>query len=108
MIWGTDGGEGEITQYAEPLHAKCSLIHSHPMVDDSDVRCFNLDQIFTRGELQAAEILGDFGVLTEIHRLQRSHVEQQAVREWKRILDQEQNNLEQQCTLYFARTQLID
>ena len=69
-IWGTDGGEGEITQYAEPLHAKRKLMDSHPAVDDSDVRCFESEQIFTRAKFRAAEILGDFGILAEIYRLQ--------------------------------------
>ena len=50
-IWGTDGGAGEVTQYAEPLVAKKSNIPSGAFVDDTDLRCFDLNQLFARGDL---------------------------------------------------------
>jgi len=50
-IWGTDGGAGEVTQYAEPLVAKKSDIPSGTFVNNTDLQCFDLDQLFARGDL---------------------------------------------------------
>jgi len=69
-IWGTDRWVGEVTQYAEPLVAKRSDIPSGTFVDNTDLRCFDLDQLFARGDLRAIEILGNFGIIADVHRLQ--------------------------------------
>src|SRR5712675_1406629 len=66
-IWGTDGGAGEVAQYAEPLTAQRSEIPSGTFVDNKDLSYFNLDQLFTRGELRAIKILGDFGIIADVH-----------------------------------------
>jgi hypothetical protein len=106
-IWGTEGGQGEVTQYAESLYAQPSHLPSAEFVDDSDLRCFDADQLFVRGELRAVEILGDFGLLAELYRLQRAHTEERNLQDWKRLLDDEASRLERERALYYARADAI-
>src|SRR5712672_3722563 len=88
-IWGTDGGPGEVAQYAEHLTAQRSEIPSGTFVDNRDLSCFDLDQLFARGELQAIEILDDFGIIADVHRLQCCAIQERLLEKYKGVLDQQ-------------------
>jgi len=101
-IWGTDGGAGEVTQYAEPLVAKRSEVPSGAFVDDTDLRCFNLDQLFARGDLRAIKILGDFSIITDVHRLQRCAIQEWLLEQYKGVLDRQRTFLNREYACYLV------
>src|SRR5712672_1508742 len=101
-IWGTDGGAGEVAQYAEPLTAQRSEIPSGTFVDNKDLSCFDLNQLFARGELQAIEILGDFGIIADVHRLQRCAIQERLLEKYKGVLDRQRTFLDREYVRYLV------
>ena len=99
-IWGMDGGTGEVAQYAEPLTAQRSKIPSGMFVDDRDLSCFDLDQLFARGELWAIEILGNFGIIANVHRLQRCAIQERLLEKYKGVLDRQRTALDREYAQY--------
>jgi hypothetical protein len=45
-VWGIEGGQGQVTQYAESLYARPSHLPTSKFIDDTDLRCFDTDQLF--------------------------------------------------------------
>src|SRR5712672_1968587 len=99
-IWGTDGGPGEVAQYAEHLTAQQSEIPSGTFVDDRDLSCFDLDQLFARGELWAIEILDDFGIIADVHRLQCCAIKERLLEKYKGVLDRQRTALDREYAQY--------
>ena len=80
MVYATRGiGAPEYGQilYAEPYLAAAPELAP----PEGDYREFAQDQYFNRGAIRGAELLGDFGILAEVYRLQRIADEERQVRE---------------------------
>src|SRR5712675_129192 len=102
-IWGMDGGTGEGAQYAEPLTAQRSEIPSGTFVDNRDLSCFDLNQLFARGELRAIEILGDFGIIANVHQLQRCAIQERLLEKYKWVLDRQRTALDREYAQYLLK-----